>query len=94
MSDDDNELVAADGLLRTALLGLEIFGELVDVSLLSDELAGNFLLESYTTHITYHITITFIITLTLDELPRLLPGALLLDEPRPLPIAPPTDADE
>lgn len=54
LSDDVNELaaVAADGLLRTALLGLEIFGEpLDDVSLLSDELPGNFLLESYTTHI-------------------------------------------
>ena len=45
-----------------ALLGLEIFGEVDDISLLSDELAGNFLLESYTTHIFYNITITFIVT--------------------------------
>ena len=62
LSDDDTVLAVADGLLRTALLGLEIFGEVDDVSLLSDELAGNFLLESYTTHITYSITITFMVT--------------------------------
>jgi len=41
---DDSELVV-DGLLRTAVLGLDIFGEVVDDSLLSDELSGNFLLE-------------------------------------------------
>ena len=43
LSDDDR---AVDGLLRTAVLGLEIFG-VVD-TLLSEELDGNFLLESYT----------------------------------------------
>ena len=49
LSDDDSVLVAVDGLLRTAVLGLEIFGEVEADSLLSDELRGNFLLESYTT---------------------------------------------
>ena len=60
-SDDDTVLVVADGLLCTELLGLEIFDEVENASLLSDELAGNFLLESYTTHI-YSITIIFIVT--------------------------------
>ena len=61
LSDDDTVLVVADGLLCTKLLGLEIFDEVENASLLSDELAGNFLLESYTTHI-YSITIIFIAT--------------------------------
>ena len=61
LSDDDTVLVVADGLLCTELLGLEIFDEVENASLLSDELAGNFLLESYTTHI-YSITIIFIVT--------------------------------
>ena len=39
----DDVRVVADGLLRTAVLGLEIFGVVAD-TLLSEELAGNFLL--------------------------------------------------
>ena len=49
LSDDDSKLVAVDGLLHIVVLGLEIFGEVEADSLLSDELNGNFLLESYTT---------------------------------------------
>ena len=44
---DDRELVAVDGLLRIAVLGLDILGEVVDDSLVSDELVAIFLLLSY-----------------------------------------------
>ena len=75
LSDDDRKLVVVDSILCTAVLGLEIFGEFVDDTLLTKDLGGNTLLES------------------LDEdIPGLLPGALLLEEPRPLPL--PTNAEE
>lgn len=60
LSDDDSELV--DGLLRTAVLGLEIFGEVDEDSLLSDELGGNFLLESYTLQQLLQYNNKFIVT--------------------------------
>ena len=49
---DDVTVVVADGLLRTAVLGLEILGDVVADTLLSDELAGNFLLSCTNTTFT------------------------------------------
>ena len=75
LSDDDRKLIVVDGILCSVVLGLEIFGKLVDDTSLTKDLGGNILLES------------------LDEdIPGLLAGVLLLEEPRPLPL--PTNAEE
>lgn len=49
LSDDVKTVV--DGLLRTAVLGLEILGDAVADTLLSEELAGNLLLSCTIQHL-------------------------------------------
>lgn len=49
LSDDVRTVV--DGLLRTAVLGLEILGDVVADTLLSEELAGNLLLSCTIQHL-------------------------------------------
>ena len=47
----DDVRVVVDGLLRTAVLGLEILGDVVADTLLSEELAGNLLLSCTIQHL-------------------------------------------